>query len=30
MTSLTVEVVMGIDNIDAVVSGLITEKTRET
>ena len=28
MTSLTVEVVMGIDNIDAVVSGLITEKTK--
>jgi len=29
MTSLTVEVVMGIENIDAVVAGLITEKTRK-
>ena len=29
MTSLTVEVVMGIENIDAVVAGLITEKTKK-
>ncbi|MGB5217244.1 MAG: ABC transporter permease [Smithella sp.] len=30
MTSLTVEVVMGIDNIEAVVAGLITEKTKRS
>jgi len=29
MTSLTVEVVMGIENIDAVVASLITEKTKK-
>ncbi|MFZ3055858.1 MAG: ABC transporter permease [Smithella sp.] len=29
MTSLTVEVVMGIEDIEAVVSGLITEKTKK-
>jgi ABC-2 type transport system permease protein len=29
MTSLTVEVVMGIDNIDALVAGMITEKTKK-
>ncbi|MFA5321678.1 MAG: ABC transporter permease [Smithella sp.] len=29
MTSLTVEVVMGIDNLDTVVAGLVVEKTKQ-
>jgi len=29
MTSLTVEVVMGIENLDTVVAGLIVEKTKK-